>query len=158
MGAWLAGKLLLLSRLVYSLYNRMKLVHYGSGCSFPGPIHITSPRSVFLGNDVFINPGVSLISDNAYPIVIKDRALLSAGCCISSIGLRVKRGRITREHEGAKVVIGENVWVGARAVVLPGTMIGENTIVAAGAVVRGRLLPNAVYAGVPGKLVKRLKK
>ncbi len=50
----------------------------------------------------------------------------------------------------AAVRIGSGSWLGANAVILPGTQIGEHVVVAAGAVVRGEVPDRCVVAGVPG--------
>jgi maltose O-acetyltransferase len=49
------------------------------------------------------------------------------------------------------VVIGDNVWIGMRATILPGTTIGHGAVVAAGAVVTGSIRPLTVVAGVPAR-------
>lgn len=54
------------------------------------------------------------------------------------------------------VVIGDDVWLGADVKVLPGVVIGQHVIVAAGAVVNHDLPDNCIAAGVPAKVVKRL--
>lgn len=51
------------------------------------------------------------------------------------------------------VVIGNNVFVGAKVVLLPGTTIGDNCIIGAGAVVKGKLKENSVYAGNPCRYI-----
>ena len=53
------------------------------------------------------------------------------------------------------VEIGPGSWLGAGAIVLPGTRLGRNTVVGAGAVVRGDHPDHAVLAGVPAKVVRR---
>jgi acetyltransferase-like isoleucine patch superfamily enzyme len=53
----------------------------------------------------------------------------------------------------APVSIGEDVWVGARAVILPGVSIGDHAIVAAGAVVRRDVEPWTIVGGVPAKVI-----
>jgi serine acetyltransferase len=55
----------------------------------------------------------------------------------------------------AAVRIGSGSWLGANAVILPGTTIGEHVVVAAGAVVRGDIPDHCVVAGVPAKIVRR---
>ncbi len=55
----------------------------------------------------------------------------------------------------AGVRIGSGSWLGANAVVLPGTVIGEHVVVAAGAVVRGNVPDRCVVAGVPARIVRR---
>jgi acetyltransferase-like isoleucine patch superfamily enzyme len=52
--------------------------------------------------------------------------------------------------------IGENVWLGINVVITKGTEIGDNVVVGANSVVRGKLAANAVYAGSPAVLVKHI--
>lgn len=52
------------------------------------------------------------------------------------------------------VTIGDFVWVGARAIILPGTNIGEGAIIQAGAVVHGEIPPYAIAGGNPAKVFK----
>ncbi len=54
------------------------------------------------------------------------------------------------------ITIGDGVWIGARAVVLPGVTIGNGSIVAAGAVVNRPVGSNVLVAGVPARFVKHL--
>jgi len=53
------------------------------------------------------------------------------------------------------VIIGDGSWLGTGVVVLPGTELGRNTVVAAGAVVRGVFPDHCVLAGVPARIVRR---
>lgn len=57
----------------------------------------------------------------------------------------------------APVIIGENVWIGANVTVVPGVTIGNNAIIAAGAVVTKDIDSNAVVGGVPAKLIKIIR-
>lgn len=54
------------------------------------------------------------------------------------------------------VTVGDGVWIGARATVLPGVTIGEGAVVAAGAVVTEDCAPHTLYAGVPARPVRSL--
>ena len=56
----------------------------------------------------------------------------------------------------AAVSIGSGSWLGANAVILPGTVLGKNTVVAAGAVVRGTFPDHVVIGGVPAKVLRHL--
>ncbi|WP_286194743.1 acyltransferase [Agrobacterium sp. Ap1] len=58
-------------------------------------------------------------------------------------------------HEIKGIVIGDDVWIGANAVVLDGVTIGNGAVIAAGAVVNKDVPPLAIMAGVPAKLVRR---
>lgn len=56
----------------------------------------------------------------------------------------------------AKVTLGKNVWVGAHATILPGVTVGDNAVIAAGAVVTKDVPANTVVAGVPAKIIKTI--
>ncbi|WP_345689511.1 acyltransferase [Novipirellula caenicola] len=61
----------------------------------------------------------------------------------------------TFEDRGGDVIIGDRVWIGFRAIVLPGVTIGEGAVVAAGAVVTRNVEPFTIVAGVPAKPMGR---
>ncbi|HEY3881348.1 MAG TPA: acyltransferase [Trebonia sp.] len=52
------------------------------------------------------------------------------------------------------VSVGAGSWLGAGAIILPGTAIGRNVVVAAGSVVRGEIPDRSVVAGIPAKVVR----
>jgi maltose O-acetyltransferase len=54
------------------------------------------------------------------------------------------------------VTVEDGCWIGARATVLPGVTIGRGSVVAAGAVVTADCEPNALYGGVPARIVRKL--
>ncbi|WP_169780743.1 acyltransferase [Croceibacterium atlanticum] len=47
------------------------------------------------------------------------------------------------------ITVGSNAWIGAAATLLPGCEVGDGCVVAAGSIVRGKLAPNTLHAGVP---------
>ena len=55
-----------------------------------------------------------------------------------------------------KIEIGENVWIGNRVTLLSGTVIGDNSVVAAGAVVKGEFPANVMIGGVPARIIKNI--
>ncbi|WJH37282.1 hypothetical protein N6H14_05985 [Paenibacillus sp. CC-CFT747] len=57
---------------------------------------------------------------------------------------------------GLPIVIGDGVWIGTRATVLPGVRIGDGSVIAAGAVVTKDCAPHGIYAGTPARRVKEL--
>jgi acetyltransferase-like isoleucine patch superfamily enzyme len=56
------------------------------------------------------------------------------------------------------VIINENAWIGAGSIILPGSKIGRNSVVAAGSVVTGSVPDNEIWSGVPARRLKILKK
>lgn len=85
-----------------------------------------------IGRDVLIGPGVILTSQ---------------GHGFETPGLRVREHALVL----APVVIGDDVWIGAGAVVVPGVTVGAGAIVAAGAVVTRDVVPYQVVGGVPAR-------
>lgn len=57
---------------------------------------------------------------------------------------------------GVPVKIGNNVWIGGRAVICPGVTIGDNVVVGAGAVVVKDVPPNVLIGGNPAKIIRKL--
>ncbi|MEL6555057.1 MAG: acyltransferase [Cyanobacteria bacterium J06621_11] len=56
-----------------------------------------------------------------------------------------------REHAYKPIVIGDNVWIASRATILSGVTIGDNSVVAAGALVTKNIPPNSIAMGIPAK-------
>ncbi|MDP3981085.1 MAG: acyltransferase [Chlamydiota bacterium] len=54
------------------------------------------------------------------------------------------------------VIIGNNVWIGANSMILPGSVIGDHSVIAAGSIVTGEIPPKSLAAGIPAKLIKTL--
>lgn len=65
----------------------------------------------------------------------------------------IKRGDLTPKS----IRVGKNVWIGAHATILQGVTIGDNAVVAAGAVVNKDVPKNAVVGGVPAKIIKMIE-
>ena len=102
------------------------------------------------------------ISDNApYPssgigrITIGNGVLIGHNVVLSTLNHDPAPARRAWLHP-APIVIGDRVWIGSNATVLPGVTIGDGAIVAAGAVVTKDVAPNTVVAGVPARLLRPL--
>jgi acetyltransferase-like isoleucine patch superfamily enzyme len=90
---------------------------------------------ITIEDNVLIGPKVNLITEN-HPLDPVDRRALIC----------------------KPIVIKRNAWIGASVTILPGIIIGENAIAAAGAVVTADVLPNSVVGGVPAKLIRNILK
>lgn len=64
--------------------------------------------------------------------------------------------RLWKHSEHAPVIIGENVWVGEHSRIQRGVTIGDNAIVAAGAIVTKNVPANTIVAGIPAKVIKNV--
>lgn len=65
--------------------------------------------------------------------------------------------RLWKHSEHAPVIIGENVWVGEHSRIQRGVTIGDNAIIAAGAIVTKDVPANAIVAGIPAKVIKMIE-
>jgi acetyltransferase-like isoleucine patch superfamily enzyme len=110
------------------------------------------PGSISCGDGLIVNPQVYFAAKGG--IVMGDRVTISAGARILSSSLQVENGVVSRRHVHRKVVIGNDVWIGAGAIICPGVTIGDNCIIAAGAIVTRDLEGNFVYGGIPAKPIK----
>jgi acetyltransferase-like isoleucine patch superfamily enzyme len=88
---------------------------------------------ITIEDDVQIGPKVSLITEN-HPLDPSTRKSLN----IKSIHIK------------------KNAWIGAGAIVLPGITIGENSVIAAGAVVNKDVPDNTIVGGVPAKIIRAI--
>ena len=119
---------------------------------FP-PFHTNFGRHTTLGKNVFINHACSFLDLGG--ITIEDNVMLGPRVNLTSENHPVEVSRRKTLVPGA-VLIKKNAWIGAGATILPGVTIGENSVVAAGAVVRKDVPPNTVVGGVPAKVLKKI--
>ena len=118
--------------------------------------HCDDGGNIRVGDDFFANYNVTII-DRA-PVVIGDGALLAPGVVISTVSHAfLPKARRNHLCTAKKVVIGNDVWLGANCTVLPGVTIGSNVIIAAGAVVNRDVPDNCIFGGVPAKYLKPLE-
>ncbi len=128
----------------------------GRGLQIYGPISIRHPENVRMGTDCTLNHWAIL--NARAPLTIGNRVRLSAHCIVSTAGLETAKtpaGQL-HAHLAKPVTIGDDVWIGAGAIILPGVQIGARTVVGAGAVVTKDVPPDSVATGVPA--VARPKK
>jgi maltose O-acetyltransferase len=108
-----------------------------------------------LGNRTFVARNVYLDPGHPWLITIGDDSGLSPGAIVMVHDASMQR------HMGctriARVVIGNRVFVGVGAIILPGSRIGDDSIVGAGAVVRGDIPPGSLVVGNPAKIVAEVK-
>lgn len=119
---------------------------------FP-PFYTNFGRFISLGKNVFINHACSFLDIGG--ITIEDDVQIGPRVNLTSenhpLDPHDRKTVIPRS-----VVIKRNVWIGAGATILPGVTVGENSIVAAGAVVNRDVPANTVVAGVPARVVRGL--
>ena len=94
------------------------------------------------------------------PVCIGHHVNLAQGITVTALNHNFADTNRRIDEQGIStkpVVIGDDVWIGANAVILPGVTIGRHVVVAAGAVVTKDVPDSCVVAGVPAKVVKKLE-
>lgn len=127
----------------------------GDNVSVFSDVYLLHPENMKIGNNVSIQPmvyieafgGVSIGNDVS---IAEGASIFSVNHGYSDISIPIK----DQEVVALPVVIEDNVWIGAKAIILGGVTLSSGTIVAAGAVVHDSTEKNATVAGVPAKTVK----
>jgi len=168
-------------RLLGSIFDPRAWFHLFKIVNYYNYTHVAPKREVRFGKNANVSPDT--VFSNPSRIVIGDRVRIGSRCHIWAgpqdghihIGNDVLFGpevMITaatyRYNDGSPVteqamkeddvVIGDDVWLATRAVILPGARIGNGAIVAAGAVVRGVVPEFAIVAGSPARIVGTRKR
>jgi len=121
---------------------------------YPG-VWVSPPSNIVIGNDVDLALNVLITTSGG--VYIGDRTLIGYGTKILSSNHVIpdRDNRIFYAgHENKKVIIENDVWIGANCLILPGVIIGEGAVVAAGSVVTKNVKKFSVVAGVPAKVIK----
>ncbi len=100
--------------------------------------HIGATGGVEIGNDVIMGSYISFHSEN-HNFTDVSKLIREQG--VNSVGIK----------------LGNNIWVGAKVTFLDGVVIGDNCVVAAGALVKGEFPANCVIGGVPAKILKTIE-
>jgi acetyltransferase-like isoleucine patch superfamily enzyme len=169
----------LVLRPMRAAYWSLQGMEIGKGTIFSS-LYVTWPHQVRIGNRCIIEHDVYFHFDGIFQpgpsILIGDRCFIGSGCefnitdrieignyCAIASGCRfVDHNHSTAlgVHSGdpcetsTPISIGEDVWIGANAVILEGVKIGTGAVVAAGAVVTASVPANAIVGGVPAKLIR----
>ncbi|MBQ8184493.1 MAG: acyltransferase [Lachnospiraceae bacterium] len=137
-------------------------------------LHVNKQAKVSLGKELVSRFGLFLrveggdleIGDKCFfntqvSITCMDRITIGDRCQIANNVVIVDHDHDYRagwgHYQTAPVTIGKDVWIGANAVILKGSTVGDGAVIAAGAVVRGIVEPHSIYLG-PGKEQRKIQK
>ena len=115
------------------------------------PMHIDQPHQMTIGENVFINHGLTCMSNGG--ITLEDGVMIGPEAALITANHDFNDIRILQFK---KITIKKNAWIGARAVILPGVTVGEGAVVASSAVVTKDVPPRTIVGGCPAKIIKTL--
>ncbi len=120
---------------------------------FP-PFNSDYGQNIKVGKNVFINSGCCFQDQGG--IEIGDNVLIGQQVVIATINHDLTPSKRANMFP-APVKIGNCVWIGAHATILSGVTIGDNAVIAAGAVVTKDVPANVIVGGVPAKIIKQIE-
>lgn len=119
---------------------------------FP-PFYTDCGKNITIGKNVFINMGCKFQDQGG--IYIGDGVLIGHNVVLATLN-HAKSPADRSSMIPAPIHIGDRVWIGSNATILPGVTIGDGAIVAAGAVVSHDVPENTIVAGVPAAIIREI--
>ena len=110
---------------------------------------------VIIGNHTRVGIHNTIIG----PVKIGNHVNLAQGITVTALNHNFSDPNKRIDEQGISttpVTIGDDIWIGANAVILPGVTIGNHSVIAAGAVVTKDVPPHSLAAGVPAKIIKTI--
>ena len=128
----------------------------GEGCYIEPPLHANwAGKHVHFGNNVYANFNLTLVDDT--DIYVGDKVMFGPNVTVATAGHPIDPElRYQAMQYNIPVHIGENVWIGANSVVLPGVTIGDNSVIGAGSVVTKDIPANVVAVGNPCRVLREI--
>lgn len=128
----------------------------GENCYVEAPFYSNwGGRHVFFGDNVYANFGLTAVDDaNIY---VGNSVMFAPHVTIATAGhpINVKLRALAYQYN-REVHIGNNVWIGAGSIIMPGVTIGDNTVIGAGSVVTKDIPSNVVAVGNPCKVMRQI--
>lgn len=120
------------------------------------PFHCDNGRNIHVGDNFLANYNVTIL--DIAEVRIGNHVMLGPGTLISTVNHPLLPAR-RRQHiaTALPVVIGNDVWVGGNVTILPSITIGDNVVIAAGAVVAHDVPSNTLVGGIPAKKIRTLE-
>lgn len=130
------------------------------------PFHVDYGNNIYFGNHCEVNMNCTFLDDNK--IIIGDYALIAPNVqiytafhptnAVERFGKQASDGSFSFcKTQTAPVRIGNHVWIGGGAIILPGVSIGDNVVIGAGSVVTKDIPSNSIAFGNPCRVIKENK-
>ncbi len=116
------------------------------------PLHIDVASGLEIGENVFINYNSSMMA--AGGIIIEDNVQIGPNVMLVTTNHDFNHREIVIHKP---ITIKKGAWIGGRSLILPGVTVGENAVVAGGAVVTRNVEANTIVGGNPAKVIKKLE-
>jgi len=134
---------------------RRLFAEIGEDCYIEPPLHVNWGCHTHFGNHVYANFNLTLVDDG--DIFVGDNVMFGPNVTLATAGhpIEPERRRLGMQFN-IPIHIGNNVWIGAGTIVLPGVTIGDNTVIGAGSVVTKDIPANVVAVGNPCRILREI--
>lgn len=128
----------------------------GENCYIEPPFHSNfGGGHVHFGNNVYANFNLTLVDDTH--IYVGDNTMFGPNVTVATAGHPILPELRQQGYQyNAPIHIGENCWIGAGALILPGITIGDNVVIGAGSVVTKNIPSNVVAVGNPCRILREI--
>ena len=131
------------------------LGHMGENIWIEPPLHMAYGTNVHIGHDFYANFNLVIVDD--VDVYIGDHVMIAPNVTITPTGHPIDPElRKLGTQFSIPVRIGNNVWIGSNAVILPGVTIGDNSVIGAGSVVTHDIPANVVGVGNPCRVLREI--
>lgn len=138
---------------IRQIMGRLTGREVGEGFTLFPPFYTDFGKNIAIGRNVFINSGCHFQDQGG--IAIGDGAPIGHNVVLATVNHALEPEK-RRRNRYAPIRIGENVWIGSNATILPGVTLGDWAVVAAGAVVTKDVPPMTVVGGVPARVLRTI--
>ena len=138
---------------ITKLFTQITAKPVGEGVRIVTPFYTDFGKNITVGNHVFINAGCKFQDQGG--IVIGDDTFIGHNTVLATLDHDINPGKRHLLYP-APINIGKKVWIGAGVVITKGVTIGDNSVIAAGAVVTHDIPSNVIVAGVPARILREL--
>lgn len=135
--------------------TKFKKVKKGKNVRIGLKTTVMTPENIEIGNNSSINGGMLIAGKNS-KIIIGENCLLSYDLHIRTRTHNYENKDKLILNQG-EIIIGNDVWIGYGAQIMPGIHIGDGAVVGAGSIVTKDVKPYTVVAGIPAKFIKERK-
>lgn len=135
-------------------YMKEVFASCGENCYIELPFHANwGGHHVHFGSGIYANSNLTLVDDGH--IYVGDKVMFGPNVTVATAGHPIDPELRDRALQFNKdVFIGENTWIGAGVIIVPGVHIGKNTVIGAGSVVTKDIPDNVVAVGNPCKILR----
>lgn len=134
---------------------KMLLAEVGDNCYVEPPLHANWGKNTHFGNNVYANFNLTLVDDT--DIFVGNSVMFGPNVTVATAGHPIDpelRAKVAQFN--IPVNIGNNVWIGAGVIIMPGVNIGDNSVIGAGSVVTKDIPANVVAVGNPCRVMREI--